>query len=135
MPDLTQSKVDYRLDQLSKFAGILLPLVVAVVGAGYTYEKDQSDARTLQHQQRQELKQVQYGNLTALIPLLTSQDASIRLLCMEIFTSEAKKRQAPLDLVPSLKRLGKEHSENQSEAAAAVAAAEAQSKAEASTPE
>jgi len=130
MPDLTKSGLDYRLDQFSKFAGILLPLVVAIVGGAYTYEKDQSDARSLKQQERRQVQQVQYGNLTALIPLLTSQDPSSRLLGMEIFTSEAKKREAPLDLVPSIKRLGMEHAETENQAMAAIAAAEAQSKAQ-----
>jgi hypothetical protein len=49
---------------------------------------------------------------------------------MEIFTSEAKKREAPLDLVPSIKRLGIEHPESQSQATAAVAAANGQSAAQ-----
>src|SRR5579885_203133 len=109
MPDLPQPSLDYRLDQLSKLAGILLPLVVAVVGGLYTYEKDKNDTRTLNRQERRDLQQVQYANLTALVPLLTSQDPSNRLLGMEIFTSEAKKREAPLDLIPAIRRLGDEH--------------------------
>ncbi|HZT30200.1 MAG TPA: hypothetical protein VFA33_09980 [Bryobacteraceae bacterium] len=129
MPDLPQSSLDYRLDQLSKLAGILLPLVVAVVGGLYTYEKDKNDTRTLNRQERRDLQQVQYANLTALVPLLTSQDPSNRLLGMEIFTSEAKKREAPLDLIPAIRRLGNEHPEHLKQAMAAVAAAEEQSKA------
>lgn len=132
MPENPQSGLDYRLEQLSKIAGILLPLVVALVGGLYTYEKDKNDARTLQREQRRDLMQVQYGNLTALIPLLTSQDSGSRLLGMEIFTSEAKKHQAPLDLVPSIQRLGEEHPEHLSQATAAVAAAQGQAKAAAS---
>jgi hypothetical protein len=126
MPDLPQSNLDKRLDQLSKIAGILLPLVVALVGGLYTFEKDKNDARTQQREARRDLQQEQYGNLTALIPLLTSQDPSTRTLGMEIFTSEAKKHEAPLDLVPAIKRLGTEHPENQSLAMAAVAAADGQ---------
>jgi len=130
MPDLPQSNFDSRLDQLSKIAGILLPLVVAVVGGAYTYVKDKNDERTLQRQERRDHKQVQYSNLTALIPLLTSQDPSSRLLGMEIFTSEAKKHEAPLDLVPSIRRLGAEHPDTQSQATAALAAAQQQSQAQ-----
>lgn len=126
MPDLPQSNLDKTLDRLSKIAGTLLPLVVALVGGLYTYEKDKNDARTQQREERRDLQQVQYGNLTALIPLLTSQDPSSRALGMEIFTSEAKKREAPLDLVPAIKRLGAEHPENASQAAAAVEAANGQ---------
>jgi len=126
MPDLPQSNLDKTLDQLSKIAGILLPLVVALVGGLYTYEKDQNDARVSQREARRDLQQVQYGNLTALIPLLTSQDPSSRALGMEIFTSEAKKREAPLDLVPAIRRLGAEHPENASQAMAAVEAANGQ---------
>ena len=132
MPDLPESKPD-RLDQLSKIAGILLPLVVALVGGLYTYEKDQSDARNLRREERRDLQQVQYGNLTALIPLLTSQDLSTRALGMEIFTSEAKKREAPLDLVPAIRRLGNDHPEIQSQATAALAAADEQISAEKSS--
>jgi hypothetical protein len=126
MPDVAQSNLDYRLDQLSKVAGILLPLVVALVGGVYTYQKDKSDALSQQRAERRDLQQVQYGNLTALIPLLTSQDPSTRALGLEIFASEAKKREAPVDLVPSIRRLGKEHPENQSQAMAAIAAANGQ---------
>jgi hypothetical protein len=126
MPDLPQSNLDNQLDRLSKIAGILLPLVIALVGALYTYEKDKNDERTQLRDDRRDLQQVQYGNLTALIPLLTSQDPSSRALGMEIFTSEAKKREAPLDLVPSIRRLGAQHPENQSLAAAAVEAANGQ---------
>jgi len=130
MPDLPQSDLDNRLDRLSQIAGILLPLVVALVGGLYTYEKDQNDARTQLREDRRDLQQVQYGNLTALIPLLTSPDPSSRILGMEIFTSEAKKHEAPLDLVPVIKRLGAEHPESQSQATAAVAAASGQATAQ-----
>ena len=130
MPDPSVSRLDDRLDRLSKIAGILLPLVLGLVGALYTYTKDRSDARNLQREERRDLAQVQYGNLTALIPLLTSQDQSSRLLAIEIFTSEAKKHQAPLDLVPSIERLGSEHPEHLKQAMAAVAAAQEQTKKE-----
>lgn len=128
MSETTPSNGSHTLERVSQIAGILLPLVVAAVGGLYTYEKDTNDARNLQREERRDLKQVQYGNLTALIPLLTSQDSSSRLLGMEIFTSEAKKHEAPLDLVPSIRRLGAEHPESQNQAMAAVAAASEQSK-------
>lgn len=130
MPDLPQSNLDNKLDRLSKIAGILLPLVVAAVGGLYTYEKDKNDARTLQRENFRDLQQEQYGNLTALIPLLTSPDPSSRTLAIEIFTSEAKKHEAPLDLVPSITRLGAEHSEYADQANAAVKAASGQSAAQ-----
>jgi hypothetical protein len=127
MPD-SVSSLDARLDRLSKIAGILLPLVLALVGGLYTYVKDKSDARNLQREEKRDLQQTQYANLTALIPLMTSSDQSNRLLALEIFTSEAKKHQAPLDLIPSIERLGNEHPEHLKEALAAVAAAQGQVK-------
>jgi hypothetical protein len=130
MPDPSVSPLDDRLDRLSKIAGILLPLVLGLVGGLYTYEKDQSDAHNLQREESRDLAQVQYGNLAALIPLLTSQDSSNRLLAIEIFTSEAQRDQAPLDLVPSIERLGSEHPEHLKQAMAAVAAAQEQTKKE-----
>lgn len=130
MPDPSVSGLDDQLDRLSKIAGILLPLVLALVGGLYTYTKDKNDARNLQREERRDLRQVQYANLTALIPLLTSPDQSNRLLAIEIFTSEARKHQAPLDLVPSIERLGNEHPEHLKEAMAAVAAAQEQMKEE-----
>lgn len=130
MPDPSLSRLDDQLDRLSKIAGILLPLVLALVGGLYTYTKDKNDARNLKREERRDLTQVQYGNLTALIPLLTSQDQSNRLLAIEIFTSEAKKHQAPLDLVPSIERLGNEHPEHLKQALAAVEAAQEQITAE-----
>ena len=123
MPEPTQSGLDDQLDRLSKIAGILLPVVLALVGGLYTYTKDKNDARNLQREERRDLQQVQYANLTALVPLLTSQDQSNRLLAIEIFTSEAKKHQAPIDLLPSIERLGNEHPEHLKEAMATVAAA------------
>jgi hypothetical protein len=126
MSDASVSRFDDRLDRLSKIAGILLPLVLGLVGGLYTYTKDKSDARNLRREEKRDLEQVQYGNLTALIPLLTSQDPSSRLLAIEIFTSEAKKQEAPLDLVPSIVRLGNEHPEHLKEVTAAVAAADEQ---------
>ena len=119
MSDPSESRLDDRLDRLSKIAGVL-PLVLGLVGGLYTYEKDQSDARNLRREEHRDLEQVQYGNLAALIPLLTSQDQSNRLLAIEIFTSEAKKHEAPLDLVTSIERLGSDHPENVKEAMAAV---------------
>jgi len=107
-----------------------MPLVLGLVGGVYTYTKDQSDARNLRREEHRDLEQVQYGNLTALIPLLTSQDPSSRLLAIEVFTSEAKKRQAPLDLVASIVRLGTEHPEHLKAVTAAVAAANEQMNAE-----
>ena len=130
MHDPSVSGLDNQLDRLSKLAGILLPLVLALVGGLYTYTKDKNDARNLQREERRDLQQVQYANLTALIPLLTSQDQTNRLLAIEIFTSEAKKHQAPLDLVPSIERLGNEHPEHLRQAMAAVAAAQEQMKEE-----
>jgi hypothetical protein len=127
MPD-SVSSLDDRLDRLSKIAGILLPLVLALVGGLYTYVKDKSDARNLQREEKRDLQQTQYANLTALIPLMTSTDQSNRLLALEIFTSEAEKHQAPLDLIPSIERLGNEHPEHLKEAMAAVAAAQGQVK-------
>lgn len=128
MSETIPSNGSHTLERVSQIAGILLPLVLAAVGGLYTYEKDRNDARNLQREERRDLKQVQYGNLTALIPLLTSQDPSSRLLGMEIFTSEARKHEAPLDLVPSIRRLGAEHPESQNQAMAAVAAATEQSR-------
>jgi hypothetical protein len=133
MPDPSTSSLDAKLDRLAKIAGILLPLVLGLVGGLYTYTKDKSDARNLAREERRDLVQVQYGNLTALIPLLTSNDSDSRLLAIEIFTSEAKKNQAPLDLVPSIERLGNEHPEHVKEAMAAVAAAKKQMQRENST--
>lgn len=130
MADPAQSSLDHRLDQLSKIAGILLPLVVAVVGGFYTYQKDTSDARNLRRQEKRDRQQARYANLTALVPLLTSPDPSSRLLAMEIFASEARKHEAPLDLLPAIQRLGNEHPEHLKEAMAAVTAAEEQSQAE-----
>lgn len=126
MPDSSGSGLDLQLDRLSKVAGILVPVVLALVGGLYTYTKDKNDARTLLREQKRDLRQVQYANLTALVPLLTSQDPSSRLLAMEIFTSEAKKHEAPLDLVPSIQRIGNEHPEHLKEAMAAVAAGQQQ---------
>jgi uncharacterized protein HemY len=127
MPELPQSSLDSKLDRLSKMGGILLPLVVAVVGGLYTLEKDRDDARTLQRQDKRDSQTVKYANLAALVPMLTSQDLSNRLLAIEIYTSELKKDEAPPDLKCSILRLCAEHP-GWTAAKAALEAAVAQSK-------
>jgi hypothetical protein len=54
---------DSSLDRVSKIAGILLPIVVGVVGAIYTIQKDKSDESA-------RVSQAQYANFSALLPLI-----------------------------------------------------------------
>ena len=123
MPDSVPSKFDAWLDRVSKIAGILLPIVVAVVGGIYTTSKDRSDDLTRQAQQKRDeyqrswdKTQKQYANLTALVPLLTSHDPSTVATGLDIYTSEARAGQAPLDLLPTIQRIQTDQP-NQREAA------------------
>ncbi len=101
MADPPLSPLDMWLDRLSKIAGILVPVVLAVVGGWYNVKKDQSDA----YQQQWDNTQKQYSNVTALVPWLTSQNPVAVSAGLAIFTSEAKSRQAPLDLVQAISNI------------------------------
>ena len=104
MADPTPSRLDVWLERSSKLAGILLPLIVAVVGAVYTYQKDASD----KYQKTIENTQKQYANLTALLPLLTSGNPLQVRTGLEVYLSEAKALQAPTDLQQTVSRLSNE---------------------------
>jgi hypothetical protein len=105
MNDEVSKSIDRGLERLSKLGSILVPLVIAVIGWNYTAKKDQNDAlaRAQQAQVNSEQKQFnatqkQYGNLTALLPLLTSNDAEKVNVAIKIYTSEAAAGQAPTAL-------------------------------------
>jgi hypothetical protein len=104
MPDLPLSPLDKWLDRLSKIAGILVPVVLAVVGGWYNVKKDQSDA----YQQQWDNAQKQYSNVTALVPWLISKDPVAVSAGLAIFTSEAKSGQSPLDLFQTISNIANE---------------------------
>ena len=123
-PEAPVSKFDRFLDRASKLAGVLLPLVVAIVGGFYTIQKDRNDEATRSAQQSQDDAQRRYSNLVALIPLLTSKDPLAVSTGLDIYTSEARANQAPLDLQDTIRRIANEQP-NQALAAAAQVALEA----------
>jgi len=106
------SLLDVWLERLSKIAGILLPVTIAIVGGMYTFVKDKNDeaVRNAQQERDQNQKtfdntQKQYGNLAALLPLLTSEKEGQVQVGLEIYQSEASVDQAPPNLVSTIRRL------------------------------
>lgn len=133
MAEIPASKFDTFLDRASKIAGILLPVVVAVVGGIYTRNKDKSDdlLRTAQEQRDHDQQnwnntQKQYANLTALVPLLTSKDPSAVATGLDIYASEARAGQAPLDLQTTIERIQNEQPAQRDRAQAASEAGKIQ---------
>jgi hypothetical protein len=115
MAELIPSRSDVWLERLSKLAGILLPVIVALVGGIYTYQKDANDKALRKAQDNRDETQKafdntqkQYANLTALLPLLTSGNPSQVRAGLEIYLSEAKALQAPTDLQQTVSRLSNE---------------------------
>jgi len=109
MADSPMPPLDRNLERASKAAGIFVPIVVALVGWRYTYLKDHNDqivnARQAQidsDQKKFDNTQKQYTNLSALLPLLTSDDEFKAKVALEVFISEAQTGQAPLDLKPTI---------------------------------
>ncbi len=107
------SNLDERIERWQKIAGILLPIVVALVGGLYTLQKDHSDTLSRAQQQARDdyqrewdNAQQRYANLTSLVPLLTSQNPSAVATGISIYTSEANAGHAPTDLEDTIKRIG-----------------------------
>ncbi len=118
MAESTSSSLDLTLDRLSKIAGILVPLVIGAVGALYTIEKDKSDQATRdaqlkrdQDQRTFDNAQKQYSNLTALLPLLTSDKPNEVKIGLEVYIAETKDSQAPIDLQLSIQQLSNQFPE------------------------
>jgi hypothetical protein len=118
MADPSTSRLDVGLERLSKVAGILLPITIAVVGGIYTRDKDRNDEalRTAQQQRDATQKafdntQKQYANLTSLIPLFTSGKEEQVKIGLEIYLSEARVLQAPTDLQSTIERLSNQFPE------------------------
>ena len=94
---MTQEKFDLALDRVSKIAGILLPLVIAVVGGIYTYQKDKSDKYERDRSAEQQL--------SPLLPLLLSDDERQVTAALAIYNDEAARGLAPLSLIPIIQQL------------------------------
>lgn len=106
MPDLRQSTFDKSLDRAAKVAGVLLPVIMAIVGGIYTYQKDKNDDRLRDMQANQDLSQKQYSNLTSLLPLLLSKDPASVSAALNVYTEETKVGQAPLSLKGIIEQIG-----------------------------
>jgi hypothetical protein len=118
MADSSSSRLDVGLERLSKVAGILLPITIAVVGGIYTSNKDKNDeaVRAAQEQRDATQKafdntQKQYANLMALIPLFTSGKEEQARVGLEIYLSEARLLQAPTDLQSTIQGLSNQFPE------------------------
>ncbi|UWZ84830.1 hypothetical protein [Occallatibacter riparius] len=112
MAEDTPSRTDVVLERLSKIAGILVPVVIAAVGAAYTIQKDNSDKLSRDAQEKQDTQQrifdnaqKRYANLAALLPLLTSDKADTVKMAVEVYTAETKDQQAPTELQVTILQL------------------------------
>ena len=116
---MTQDQFDLTLDRVSKFAGILLPIVVGVVGAIYTIHKDDSDNKARNQATAQQIAQAQYANFAALLPLLVSNDDKQVSTALDIFNQEAAIGQAPQSLGPLIQQIGEAKPQLRAQAQAA----------------
>ncbi|MBV9760409.1 MAG: hypothetical protein JO340_07595 [Acidobacteriaceae bacterium] len=112
MADQDSPVLDLKLDRLSKLSGIFVPIVIGLVGGYYACQKDCSDREfRIAEQKRNEDQrefdntQKQYANLSALLPLLTSGKQDLVEAAVDVYTSEAKTRQAPTDLQDTIEKL------------------------------
>jgi hypothetical protein len=127
MPDPSLTPFERRLDYASKIAGVLTPILIALVGGIYTYQKDQNDAKTQDLQVARDLAQKQYSNLTALLPMLLSKDPATVSAALNVYTEETKNGQAPLSLKGVIEKIGETQPALRAEAQAASQAANLQS--------
>jgi hypothetical protein len=102
---MTREEFDLRLDRVSKIAGVLLPIVVGVVGAIYTIQKDQSDTAARQQSATQQVTQAQYANFGALLPLMVSNDDRQVSTALSIYKQEAANGQEPQSLTPLIDQI------------------------------
>lgn len=123
---MSQNTLDLTLDRVSKVAGILLPIVVAVVGAIYTVHKDKSDDSARVQSTKQQVAQAQYANFAALLPLMVSNDDKQVSTALDIYNQEAANGQAPQSLAPLIQQIGATKPQLRAQAQAAEQAASVQ---------
>jgi hypothetical protein len=116
---MAQNTFDSSLDRVSKIAGILLPLVIGVVGAIYTIQKDKSDESA-------RVSQAQYANFSALLPLILSNDDKQVSTALDIYSQEAAIGLAPPSLRPLLPQIAAAKPQLRAQAQAAEQAASVQ---------
>jgi len=112
--DAPKSGWDLFLERLSRFATIVIPVVIAYFSQAYTAQKDTMDRldKRVDRQDRAESARSdqEQKNAAVLLPLLKSNDPNERLMGIEIFTAQAQNGQAPLYLQPTIERLLKQAS-------------------------
>ncbi len=127
MPDNSKSTFDRFLERTEKFANILLPVILALVGGLYTYTKHHDDRELQRQQAARDLSQKQYANLTALLPMLVSKDPPTVSAALQVYIEETRKKQTPESLKGVILNIQQTQPEHRAEAQAAVQAAELQS--------
>lgn len=123
---MPERNFDLTLDRVSKFAGILLPVIVGLVGAIYTIQKDKSDENAEAQETKRQIAQAQYANFAALLPLLVSNDDKQISIAFDIFNQEAADKQAPQSLRPLIQQIGETKPQLRAQAQAAEQAASVQ---------
>ena len=116
---MNPSTFDAKLDRVSKIAGVLLPLVVGVVGAWYTVQKDKNDEEARK-------QSAQYANFAALLPLMVSNDDKQVSTALDIYTQEAAGGQAPQSLGPLIQQIAATKPQLKAQAQAAEQSASVQ---------
>src|SRR5580698_8166216 len=103
------SRLDKLLDGAIKIVTIVVPSVIAVASFIYTMNKDKNDIALrraeAEHREAVDRADAEQKNISNLLPLLKSDKDGERLLGIELFTSQASRGQAPLDLLATIKRL------------------------------
>jgi hypothetical protein len=107
------------VDRASKIAGILLPIVVGELGAIYTIQKDKNDESA-------RVSQMQYANVSALLPLILSNDDKQVSTALDIYSQEAAMGLAPPLLRPLLPQIAAAKPQLRAQAQAAEQAASVQ---------
>jgi hypothetical protein len=109
MAEPIPSRLDARLERLSKLAGVLLPITVAVVGGVYTYQKDANDkalrkAQDIRddNQKAFDNTQKQYANPDRAAAALTSGNPSQVRAGLEIYSRKPRHCRPRLDSADSL---------------------------------
>src|SRR5690242_12616869 len=102
-------RIDKALERAGKVVTIVTPILIGVAGLIYTANKDKNDIAQRRaeaaHRELVDRADAEQKNIGNLLPLLKSDKDSERLLGIELFTQQAKRGEAPLDLLPTIERL------------------------------
>lgn len=112
MADEAKPLVDRYLERSSKVAGMLVPFLVFFFGLTYNRSKDAAERLAKEQEsahkaetERAAREQMKFANFSSLLPLLTSDKPEAQSAGLEIYTAQAQKDLAPVELKPLIERL------------------------------